>query len=112
MKKILIVDDEAANREILAEVLEDFGDIRQASNALDALQLLRYEPADLVITDFNMPRMTGLEMAQAIRNRWPDSKIVLCTADTGITESPFVDAVMHKPVRLPAMETLVEQYLK
>ena len=68
-------------------VLEDMG--HQATRALDGAQACRLlntgEAFDLVITDYAMPGMTGLELAHAIKASWPDLPVVLAT---GYAELP------------------------
>ncbi|CAH2604289.1 Response regulator [Rhodovastum atsumiense] len=77
--RILVVDDEVEVREILAETLEDFGySVMTAGNGEEALSVvLREHGVGLVITDVRMPGMTGLELADQIRHRRPDVKVVL-----------------------------------
>ncbi len=67
MKTLLIADDEPDLRLLLRTTLED-PDYRilEASDGESALQLVRYERPDVVILDRMMPKMSGLEVAQAI----------------------------------------------
>ena len=62
-------------------MLEDLGHAsRSASSADEALDILRNDDAvDMVITDQVMPRMTGVQLAQAIEREWPDLPVVLAT---------------------------------
>ncbi|MHB1304667.1 MAG: response regulator [Acidiphilium sp.] len=67
MALIVVVDDEFLIANLLAEVLRDEGhEVVTASHGRAALQLIRDRRPALVITDFMMPLMTGLELAQAI----------------------------------------------
>ncbi len=65
MKKVLIIDDEAAARKLIREYLEDYPDLiplAEANNGVDAVKLIKeYEP-DLVFLDVQMPGLTGLEV--------------------------------------------------
>ena len=61
MSNILIVDDEQSYRQILSLVFEGDGhNVRMASNGREALEMLRDEPADVVISDIRMPDMDGI----------------------------------------------------
>ena len=76
---ILVVDDEEEVREILAEALEDFGyAVVTAASGEEALPVLHNgRNIEMVITDVRMPGMSGLELAEEIRHRWPGVKVVL-----------------------------------
>jgi len=65
--RILLVDDENAVRNSLYELLESNGyEVLAASNGRDGLTIFRLSirPIDLLVTDYNMPRMSGLELAR------------------------------------------------
>jgi DNA-binding NtrC family response regulator len=79
--KILIVDDEPAIRLALGELLADAGHaVRAVEHAPAALAALDADPADLVISDLNMPAMNGLVLLEEIRSRHADTLFVLLTA--------------------------------
>jgi len=67
--KILVVDDMATMRRIIKGLLEQLGfkNIDEAEDGKVALQKLKSSKYDFVITDWNMPNMTGLELVQEIR---------------------------------------------
>lgn len=68
MKTILIADDEESLRVLMQTTLEDPNRcILLAADGLEALQIARNERPDLVVLDWMMPGMTGLEVAQALR---------------------------------------------
>jgi len=61
--RILLVDDEELNREYFSELLEEKGyPVKTAADGREALDLLRAEPFDLLVTDKNMPRMDGMQL--------------------------------------------------
>src|SRR3546814_13630111 len=69
MALIVVADDELLLAEMLADLLEDAGhEVLTASQGEAALRLVRERRPELVITDFMMPLMTGLELAEAIRD--------------------------------------------
>lgn len=81
MPVILIVDDERAIRMMLADYLENSYTILVAENAAEALSMLEQTPhVDLIISDINMPGMSGLELLHIVRKLYPSIKLALITA--------------------------------
>jgi DNA-binding NtrC family response regulator len=79
--KILVVDDEPAIRFSLMELLGSAGhQVREAAHAPEALAALEGDPADLVISDLNMPAMDGMQLLEEVRARYPGTLFVLMTA--------------------------------
>jgi DNA-binding NtrC family response regulator len=79
--RILVVDDEPAVRFALAELLTDAGhEVREAEHAPAALAALEGEAADVVISDLNMPAMSGLAFLEEVRARHPATLFILLTA--------------------------------
>ena len=67
--KVLIVDDMATMRRIIKNILKQLGfaNVEEAENGQEGLQKLRSEPYGFVVSDWNMPVMTGIDMLRAIR---------------------------------------------
>jgi len=67
--RFLVVDDFSTMRRILRNLLKELGfmNVREAEDGVDALAKLRAETFDFVVSDWNMPNMTGIELLQAIR---------------------------------------------
>lgn len=67
--KFLVVDDSPTMRRILINSLKKIGydDIIEAQDGRDALAKLYVEPVDFIITDWNMPNMSGLELTKRVR---------------------------------------------
>ena len=69
--KILIVEDSLTMRRIILNVLKQLGfqdeDCHEAENGLEALKLLEKNKYDIILTDWNMPKMSGLDMVKHIR---------------------------------------------
>ncbi|HEX6064494.1 MAG TPA: sigma-54 dependent transcriptional regulator, partial [Longimicrobiales bacterium] len=78
--RILIVDDEKAIRFSLSELLSGEHDVVMAEHAPAALNLLEEQVFDLVISDLNMPAMTGTQLLEEVRARHPQVVFVLMTA--------------------------------
>ncbi len=81
MANLLIVDDELGMRQFLTHLLQREGhSVRAAEHGLEALDLLRAEPADLIISDVRMPDMNGIELLRAARELLPNVEVVMMTA--------------------------------
>jgi two-component system chemotaxis response regulator CheY len=69
--KILVVDDFSTMRRIVRNLLVELGFsnplIQEADDGENAIAMLRSQPFDLVVTDWNMPNMTGIDLLKAIR---------------------------------------------
>lgn len=67
--KILVVDDMVTMRRIVKNILKQlgFGNVDEAENGQEALQKLRADTFGFVVSDWNMPIMTGIDMLRAIR---------------------------------------------
>ena len=83
---VLIVDDDGLVLMNTAAMLEDLGHrVISTVSSLDALAALERSRVDLVITDYAMPQMNGLELAHAIEKRWPGLHVVMAS---GFAEMP------------------------
>jgi len=75
--RILVVDDDPSIREIMTRVLEVIGyDVSTAEDGLDALLQLRRVTPDVIISDLNMPQMSGFEFLSVVRRRFPEIPVV------------------------------------
>jgi PAS domain S-box-containing protein len=80
-RRILVVDDDSAVRESIAEILRAEGSaVAEVSNGREAIERLRKERFDLVLSDVVMPEMDGYELFQAARREAPETPVVLMTA--------------------------------
>ena len=80
-RTILVVDDHAPNRELIREALDDSGyAIIEAETASEALESVRRQGTDLVITDVRMPGLSGVELLKRLHSDHPDVVVILVTA--------------------------------
>jgi len=81
MTSILVVDDSAIDRRLAGALLQKRGfEVVYAQDGRDALTRIEESRPDVVVTDLQMPEMTGLELVSAIRQRFPSLPVVLMTA--------------------------------
>jgi len=68
--KVMVVDDQTSMRAMIRRSLQDLGfkDIRDKGGAVEALASIKTDRVHLVISDYNMPEMDGLEFLEAVRN--------------------------------------------
>jgi two-component system NtrC family response regulator len=79
--RILVVDDEPAQRELISGFLKKQGfDVSSAESGVKALQLFRQDSIDLILTDQKMPHMSGLDLLQAVHAINPETPVILMTA--------------------------------
>lgn len=95
MRKILVVDDEKIEREgvkFLLSMEKGEMDIREASNGKQALEILRENPIDILLTDIKMPYMTGLELAKHAKELNEDIQIIIFS---GYNDFSFAQEALH-----------------
>jgi two-component system chemotaxis response regulator CheY len=95
--KILVVDDFATMRKIIKNILLQLGfkDILEADDGTTALELLKKQKVDLIISDWNMPKMPGIELLKAIRSNeeLKDIKFIMVTAEA--QKESVIEAIKH-----------------
>ncbi len=82
MTTVLVVDDSAIDRRLVGGLLSKASDwqIEYASDGAEALEHAEESPPDLIVTDLHMPRMDGLELVRAMRERHSEVPVILMTA--------------------------------
>lgn len=99
---VLIVDDEEVVRLSHLRSLEDADcNTRAAEDGGRAIQLMEEHPIDVVLLDLRMPGLDGMDVLKTIKQRWPDSEVVV------ITGYPSIDTA-KKAVRLGAYNYLTK----
>ncbi len=118
--KVLVVDDEIHIVQVVAVKLRNNGfDVITCENGAQALDLASNEKPDIVVTDFQMPLMTGLELVQNLRSQ-PDTAdipVVLLTArgfaiKNEQKENLNISACVSKPFSPRELLQTVEEVLK
>ena len=115
--KILIVDDEAPTREALLRYLRRNFQVKGAADGAEAIEFLRNENFDLVLTDLRMPRADGMSVLEAVQGKTPRPLCILLTAYGSISDA--VKAVkagafdfVAKPIKLEKLDEVIAQALK
>jgi CheY-like chemotaxis protein len=79
-KRVLVVDDEPVVCRSVQRILHSRGfQVEQSLGGVEALQKLELAPYDLVFLDLRMPDMNGMEVLRAIKERWPEVKVIVIT---------------------------------
>lgn len=115
--KILVVDDDESNREVVAEMLFELGnpEVMVAVNGQRALALVNLCYFDLLITDRQMPGMFGEELISRAKNIRPAMKAVLMTGGNLTNElvsaivAAGTDTILQKPFLLADLEKILEE---
>jgi CheY-like chemotaxis protein len=108
--RILVVEDDATVRYTFSQVLEREGyDVATANDGFDALLHLRQEVPDVILSDLNMPQMSGFELLSVVRRRFPNIMVVAASgayACSAVPEGVIADAFYAKGKE--SAETLLE----
>ncbi len=104
--RILLVDDDVCFLYLLRFVLEaESVKTEKATNSADAVAVLDRMDFDLIITDFNMPGMNGVELAKIAKKRFPHIPIIMITGEIGqyikdLAGKAGISRVLYKPLNL------------
>ncbi|MFN2599395.1 MAG: sigma-54-dependent transcriptional regulator [Pyrinomonadaceae bacterium] len=118
MANILIVDDEQGMRQLLSLVFGRAGHkVRAAENGRRALQLLREQPADLIVSDVRMPDMDGIALLREARQPLPEIGVVMMTAFATVETAREAfklgaDDFIQKPFDVDELRLIVEKALE
>src|SRR5437868_4720280 len=114
--QILIVDDDEQVRKLLRAYLQEENDCRDVASAEEALSLLRSFQFDLVLSDIQMPGLSGLEMAPRILEHSPDTVVIMISGEQTIDYA--IEAMragafdyITKPFDIPHVEAAVRRAL-
>jgi two-component system, chemotaxis family, chemotaxis protein CheY len=115
--KVMIVDDQRTSRMLIRDALEQLGitQIHFAEDGEEALKSMMTAPCHMVISDFNMPKLDGLQLLKAIRSYGPtkktpfiilsgrgDKELVMKAAELGVNN------FLVKPISVPVLQKSIE----
>lgn len=117
-KRVLIVDDEAVVIRVLRLALERAGyEVTSRSDGQAALERIMEQAPDVLITDIEMPRMTGEELCKALHERFPDRgfPIFVATSVTAMEHRVWSSEIpkllfLEKPVSARKLLAALEEY--
>jgi two-component system chemotaxis response regulator CheY len=91
--KFLLVDDSSTMRQIQKRTLEKLGfiDVLEASDGREALSVLEHTAVDVLLTDWNMPNVNGLELVKAVREKNKTIPIIMVTTEA--EKSRVIEAI-------------------
>lgn len=116
-KSVLIVDDNPNMSSLLSEMLEVFDyDSVRASGGDEALEILEANKFSMVITDMRMPKMTGLELLEKVKTKFPKMPVVLISGysvqdESGESGTVQPDGFLAKPFMMSDIEKLLNSLL-
>jgi len=115
-RQLLVADDDKAIQKILSRTLSYMGhDVTLAGNGLEASTLFLTASYDLVVTDFQMPLMNGLELSRLVKEQSPNTPVIVITAFCGETSreelTKCADALIPKPFKLQEIQKTVQSLL-
>src|ERR1035441_686906 len=113
---VLFVDDEPCMREVMTMLLGEEGyEIFTASDGLEALAQLRTVTPDVIISDLNMPRMSGFEFLSVVRRRFPTIPVIASSGayasrvvPTGVLADAFFAKGHHPKTLLNSVADLIQ----
>ena len=96
--KVLVVDDFATMRRIVKNILRelDFKDIVEAENGAAAVKILESQDIDLIVSDWNMPKMTGLDLLKWVRTNEKTKNLPFLMVTAEAQKENVVEAVKAK----------------
>lgn len=114
-KRILVVDDEESARLALSRILTREGfEVASAGNGIEALDFLRANKVEIIITDINMPEMGGLDFLRELNRSYPGTNVIMITA-YGEVES-YIEAMnlgafeyINKPFKVDELKKIINK---
>jgi DNA-binding NtrC family response regulator len=117
-KRILIVEDEDNTRYALARLLVREGFlVDSVSNGCEALNFLRRQSVNLIVTDIKMPQMDGITFLRELNKNFPKSNVIMITAYGGVDS--YLEAMnlgafeyINKPIQIEELKMVMNKILE
>lgn len=111
---ILLIEDNMMNSELIKDILEmENSEVSCAADGKEALDILKKQSFDLVLTDINLPKMDGLELVKHIRKEAPYVRVIAVSSDTMTKDGrPFEEAGFDGYIQKPFKIKEFRQYIK
>ena len=117
-KRILVVDDEENARIGLSRLLSKEGFmVDSVSNGFEALNYLRQQEVNLIVTDINMPEMNGIAFLKELNKSFPNSNVIMITAYGGVES--YIEAMnlgafeyINKPVKIEELKSILKKIFR
>jgi len=117
-KRILVVDDEENARIGLSRLLAREGfTVDSVANGFEALNYLRQQEVNLVVTDINMPEMNGIAFLRELNKSFPNTNVIMVTAYGGVES--YIEAMnlgafeyINKPVKIEELKSILRKIFK
>jgi len=113
--RVLIVEDESRLRDLLLDVVPDMGyHATAARTAQEAMRIMETDPRDILLLDLRLPVMGGMDFFQIVRNRWPDTQVIILTGFGDLDaarQAIHLDVVdfLSKPCHLKNVEIALDR---
>jgi diguanylate cyclase (GGDEF)-like protein len=114
--RVIVVDDDRLIREIVQDALAERTRVECCDSGESALEALRREPADLVISDLTMPGLSGVGLLDEVRRSHPGTEFIMLTGDATVESA--VEALrmgaadyLTKPIQIEELTLVVERIL-
>ncbi len=120
LKNILLVDDEESIRKMVRAVLgEEEYAFTEASNGVEALEIMETQSFDLIITDVIMPDCDGIELVMTVRKKLPDIKVIVMSGGGRVRADHYLNLaeklgaarVFEKPFNTAELRETVSELL-
>lgn len=113
-RRLLCVDDDRDFRQFYKNLLGSYGfEVTLAASGKQALKLFLSRDVDAVVTDLEMPGMTGIELASRLKKLRPELPVLLVSGTKPLKENPKeVDAALAKGTPTPKLLNQIEELLK
>jgi signal transduction histidine kinase/CheY-like chemotaxis protein len=111
--RVLLVDDDRAVRQVEADMLRDFGcAVEEAANGVEAIRLLEGPRPDLLIVDYAMAGMNGVQLVRTVKKKGITVPVLLATGYAELTDDvdgreTLIDAVIRKPFTLRELHAAI-----